>query len=121
MMFGKWMDSQYLGHENYMNTGNILKDVIKNDYLCKLYIHLVTMRGLFTHFFCDENLFYEVTKENTIPIKNDSFMLKNSKNLIKVHIFTKSGSTFCKNTCILPKFVIYWFPKGEVYEKKNRV
>lgn len=56
-LFGKWMDSQYEGHEKYMNTGEILQKVVKNDYICKLYKHIVTMRGLFTHFFCDDSLY----------------------------------------------------------------
>ena len=60
LLFGKWMDSQYAGHEKYMNTGDILKDVVKNEYLSKLYKHIVTMRGLFTHFFCDDALFYAI-------------------------------------------------------------
>lgn len=67
MLFGKWMDSQYPGHEKYMNTGGILKDVVKNDYLCKLYKHIVTMRGLFTHFFCDADLFSQITKQEYDP------------------------------------------------------
>ncbi len=68
-LFGKWMDSQYDGHKNYMNTGEILKIVIKDDYISKLYKHIVTMRGLFTHFFCDEDLYYSIHDKKYDPNK----------------------------------------------------
>ena len=75
-MFGLWMDSQYTGHKNYMNTGEILKNVVKDDYISKLYQHIVKMRGLFTHFFCDVELYgvmhkaeYETVQEiEELPI-----------------------------------------------------
>lgn len=66
-LFGKWMDSKYEGHENYMNTGDILRTVIKDEYMCKLYKHIVTMRGLFTHFFCDDALYESIYKKEYNP------------------------------------------------------
>lgn len=66
-LFGKWMDSQYDGHEKYMNTGEILKTVVKDDYISSLYKHIVKMRGLFTHFFCDDSLYCAIHNKDYDP------------------------------------------------------
>ncbi|MBE7076404.1 MAG: hypothetical protein E7374_00745 [Clostridiales bacterium] len=56
-LFGIWMDPEYKEHEKYMDTVNIINEVIKDDYIKELYKHIRTMRGLITHFFCDAELF----------------------------------------------------------------
>ena len=91
-LFGVWMDPEYKEHEKYMDTVNIINDVINDDYVKDLYKHIRTMRGLITHFFCDAELFCvqknsELTSLEELPIISCS-KKSNAEEINEIFLFT---------------------------------